>query len=98
MQRAVAARSDLALTDADARDIVEHFERGYRPARPWLGLYATEDEKGVIASSMARGGPALSRAARRSRSARAGRKWSGWIRRRAAPFTHAARLPWTGAG
>jgi S1-C subfamily serine protease len=34
------------------------YGRPNRPARPWLGLYATEDEKGVIASSMARGGPA----------------------------------------
>jgi S1-C subfamily serine protease len=34
------------------------YGRPNRPARPWLGLYATEDGKGVIASSMARGGPA----------------------------------------
>lgn len=29
-----------------------------RPARPWLGLYAAEDDKGVVVSSMATGGPA----------------------------------------
>ena len=34
------------------------YGRPNRPARPWLGLYATEDESGVVVSSMARGGPA----------------------------------------
>lgn len=29
-----------------------------RPARPWLGLYATEDEEGVAVASLAPGGPA----------------------------------------
>jgi S1-C subfamily serine protease len=31
-----------------------------RPARPWLGLYATEDEEGVAIASLAPGGPAES--------------------------------------
>ncbi|MCB4820839.1 S1C family serine protease [Roseicella aerolata] len=34
------------------------FGRPNKPARPWLGLYATEDESGVVISSMARKGPA----------------------------------------
>jgi S1-C subfamily serine protease len=34
------------------------YGRPNRPARPWLGLYATEDESGVVVSSLARGGPA----------------------------------------
>jgi len=34
------------------------FGRPNRPARPWLGLYATEDDAGVVISSMARKGPA----------------------------------------
>ncbi|NOG72295.1 S1C family serine protease [Roseicella sp. DB1501] len=34
------------------------YGRPNRPARPWLGLYATEDEGGVVVSSMARNGPA----------------------------------------
>lgn len=34
------------------------YGRPNRPARPWLGLYATEDEGGVLVSSMARNGPA----------------------------------------
>lgn len=34
------------------------YGRPNRPARPWLGLYATEDEGGVVVSSLARGGPA----------------------------------------
>jgi S1-C subfamily serine protease len=34
------------------------FGRPNRPARPWLGLYAAEDEDGVVVSSMARNGPA----------------------------------------
>ncbi|TCZ54635.1 S1C family serine protease [Roseicella aquatilis] len=34
------------------------YGRPNRPARPWLGLYATEDESGVVVSSMARNGPA----------------------------------------
>jgi S1-C subfamily serine protease len=34
------------------------FGRPNKPARPWLGLYATEDESGVVVSSMARKGPA----------------------------------------
>jgi len=29
-----------------------------RPSRPWLGLYATEDEEGVAIASLAPGGPA----------------------------------------
>jgi S1-C subfamily serine protease len=29
-----------------------------RPARPWLGLYATEDDEGVAIASLAPGGPA----------------------------------------
>ncbi|HEY4252883.1 MAG TPA: S1C family serine protease [Roseomonas sp.] len=29
-----------------------------RPVRPWLGLYATEDEEGVTVASLAPGGPA----------------------------------------
>jgi S1-C subfamily serine protease len=32
--------------------------RSDRPARPWLGLYATEDEDGVTVASLAPGGPA----------------------------------------
>ena len=34
------------------------YGRPNKPARPWLGLYATEDEDGVLVSSMARNGPA----------------------------------------
>jgi len=34
------------------------FGRPNKPARPWLGLYATEDDDGVVVSSMARKGPA----------------------------------------
>ena len=34
------------------------FGRPNRPARPWLGLYAQEDEEGVAVSSVARNGPA----------------------------------------
>ena len=34
------------------------FGRPNRPARPWLGLYAQEDEQGVVVSSVARNGPA----------------------------------------
>jgi len=34
------------------------YGRPNRPARPWLGIYATEDEDGVVLSSLARGGPA----------------------------------------
>jgi len=34
------------------------FGRPNKPARPWLGLYATEDEGGVVVSSLARKGPA----------------------------------------
>ena len=34
------------------------YGRVNRPARPWLGLYAAEDEEGVVVSSMARNGPA----------------------------------------
>ena len=34
------------------------YGRPNRPARPWLGLYAAEDEEGVVVSSMARNGPA----------------------------------------
>ena len=34
------------------------FGKPNKPARPWLGLYAAEDEEGVVVSSMARGGPA----------------------------------------
>jgi len=34
------------------------YGRPNRPARPWLGIYATEDEGGVVVSSLARGGPA----------------------------------------
>ena len=34
------------------------YGRPNRPARPWLGLYATEDDGGVVVSSMARNGPA----------------------------------------
>jgi S1-C subfamily serine protease len=34
------------------------YGRPNKPARPWLGLYAAEDETGVVVSSMARGGPA----------------------------------------
>ncbi|MBX6375563.1 MAG: serine protease [Acetobacteraceae bacterium] len=33
------------------------YGRVNRPARPWLGLYATEDEEGVVAVSVAPGGP-----------------------------------------
>src|SRR4051794_29514742 len=32
--------------------------RPHNPRRPWLGLYATEDEEGVVVSTMARKGPA----------------------------------------
>ena len=34
------------------------FGRPNKPARPWLGLYAQEDEEGVVVSSVARSGPA----------------------------------------
>ncbi len=34
------------------------YGRVNRPARPWLGLYATEDEEGVVVVSLAPGGPA----------------------------------------
>jgi S1-C subfamily serine protease len=34
------------------------YGRVNKPARPWLGLYATEDETGVVVTSMARNGPA----------------------------------------
>ena len=34
------------------------YGRVNKPARPWLGLYAAEDETGVVVSSMARNGPA----------------------------------------
>jgi S1-C subfamily serine protease len=34
------------------------YGRVNRPARPWLGLYATEDEEGVAIASLAPGGPA----------------------------------------
>lgn len=34
------------------------YGRPNRPARPWIGLYAGEDEGGVVVSSLARGGPA----------------------------------------
>jgi S1-C subfamily serine protease len=34
------------------------FGRPNKPARPWLGLYAAEDDNGVVVSSMARNGPA----------------------------------------
>jgi len=34
------------------------FGRVNRPSRPWLGLYATEDEEGVVVVSLAPGGPA----------------------------------------
>lgn len=36
------------------------YGRVNRPARPWLGLYATEDEEGVAIASLAPGGPAES--------------------------------------
>ncbi|MDB5373283.1 MAG: serine protease, partial [Belnapia sp.] len=39
-------------------DDLLNFGRPNRPARPWLGLYAAEDEDGVVVSSMARNGPA----------------------------------------
>ncbi|MBX9699858.1 MAG: S1C family serine protease [Acetobacteraceae bacterium] len=32
--------------------------RPNRPARPWLGLYAAEDDRGVVVNSLARNGPA----------------------------------------
>lgn len=38
-------------------DLVTH-GRVNRPARPWLGLYATEDDEGVAIASLAPGGPA----------------------------------------
>jgi S1-C subfamily serine protease len=34
------------------------YGRVNRPARPWLGLYATEDDEGVAIASLAPGGPA----------------------------------------
>lgn len=34
------------------------YGRPNRPARPWLGIYATEDDDTVVVSSLARGGPA----------------------------------------
>lgn len=34
------------------------YGRPNRPARPWLGIYATEDDDTVVISSLARGGPA----------------------------------------
>ena len=44
----------LAATLAD----LLAFGRPNKPARPWLGLYATEDDDGVVVSSLARRGPA----------------------------------------
>ena len=34
------------------------YGRVNKPARPWLGLYAAEDDQGVVVNSMARNGPA----------------------------------------
>ncbi len=34
------------------------YGRVNRPARPWLGMYAAEDDEAVVVSSLARGGPA----------------------------------------
>ena len=34
------------------------YGRPNRPARPWLGLYAAEDDRGVVVNSLARKGPA----------------------------------------
>jgi S1-C subfamily serine protease len=34
------------------------YGRVNKPARPWLGLYAAEDERGVVVNSLARNGPA----------------------------------------
>lgn len=34
------------------------YGRPNKPARPWLGLYAAEDERGVVVNSLARRGPA----------------------------------------
>ncbi len=34
------------------------FGRPNKPARPWLGVYATEDDEGLVVSSTARRGPA----------------------------------------
>jgi S1-C subfamily serine protease len=34
------------------------YGRPNRPARPWLGLYAAEDDRGVVVNSLARNGPA----------------------------------------
>ncbi|WP_043359438.1 S1C family serine protease [Belnapia sp. F-4-1] len=39
-------------------DDLLNYGRPNRPARPWLGLYAGEDEEGVLVSSTARNGPA----------------------------------------
>ncbi|MBL6455564.1 serine protease [Belnapia sp. T6] len=39
-------------------DDLLNYGRPNHPARPWLGLYAGEDEEGVLVSSMARNGPA----------------------------------------
>lgn len=39
-------------------DDLLHYGRVNRPARPWLGLYATEDDEGVAVASLAPGGPA----------------------------------------
>ncbi len=34
------------------------YGRPNKPARPWLGLYAAEDDRGVVVNSLARNGPA----------------------------------------
>jgi S1-C subfamily serine protease len=34
------------------------YGRVNKPARPWLGVYAAEDERGVVVNSLARNGPA----------------------------------------
>ena len=39
-------------------DDLLQYGRVNRPARPWLGLYATEDDEGVAVASLAPGGPA----------------------------------------
>ena len=39
-------------------DDLLNYGRPNRPARPWLGLYAGEDEEGVLVSATARNGPA----------------------------------------
>ena len=49
----------LSLREKAVLDDLLAYGRPNKPARPWLGLYATEDESGLVVTSMARSGPAM---------------------------------------